>query len=555
MENVMNDYHKMRQQAQQVRNRQQVESSPLYIACQSCGAPADFDIIHQNYHCQHCGSVTDVNTTLAFVENWRQQHKEKLLQSTAAQNLQKEIVSCSNCGAQVVLPAGEVTAKCDFCGGKLVRKEFNQQEYFPEIIIPFFITKEEAKKQLDKWLEENKNAKEAKTIQQHCKRLEGYYLPYQVVQGCVSCEIFRDVEDSYKKYRCRGYIKNVAVNSSKQMDNAVLNAMEPFDWTKAVPFEYSFLAGQRAKMQDIDNNKLHKRTLEEVSEAYLPTIEKTLHTTGVTVISSMESKDWSLSALLPAYVWQGQGLKLAINGQTGRVAVKVNKQKKSYPWLIEPTALTLAITVIAYMAIKFSGMDADPLELAGMIGLVFGMIIFTIYGSGRKALYRTKYLQSQEAKAERDRSDKLVLHKTEPTKQLTPVFVEKIDGKDKLVQLSFYSASRITGLMAMVLLWNVFPLLMVLPLSWAAETKPDYVMLAPWWCISVSISIVWLIKLSRVSIFDFPIMRIIKKDGSLSPVVSKSFYKGLMDEFGPVLKYLFWGLTIFAFLFAALAVS
>ena len=86
----------------------------------------------------------------------------------------------------MVLPAGEVTAKCDFCGGKLVRKEFNQQEYFPEIIIPFYITEQEARAQLDKWLAENRDTKEAQIISQHCKQLAAYYLPYQVVQGSVA---------------------------------------------------------------------------------------------------------------------------------------------------------------------------------------------------------------------------------------------------------------------------------------------------------------------------------------------------------------------------------
>ena len=31
-------------------------------------------------------------------------------------------------------------------------------------------------------------------------------------------------------------------------------------------------------------------------------------------------------------MWQGQGLKLAINGQTGRVAVKVKQQIKTRPF-------------------------------------------------------------------------------------------------------------------------------------------------------------------------------------------------------------------------------
>jgi len=157
----------MREQARNAVRSHKLEKSPLYIACHSCGAPAEFDIIHQSYHCQHCGAHTDVDTTLEFVKKWREEQRHKLKQAVTQQDLQAESVSCANCGAEVVLPAGEITAKCDFCGGKLVRKEFNQQEYFPEIIIPFYITPQEARSQLDKWLAANKDTKEAQIISQH----------------------------------------------------------------------------------------------------------------------------------------------------------------------------------------------------------------------------------------------------------------------------------------------------------------------------------------------------------------------------------------------------
>ena len=68
----------LREQARNAVRGQKLENSPLYIACQSCGAPAEFDIIHQNYHCQHCGAHTDVNTTLDFVKHWREQQRHGL---------------------------------------------------------------------------------------------------------------------------------------------------------------------------------------------------------------------------------------------------------------------------------------------------------------------------------------------------------------------------------------------------------------------------------------------------------------------------------------------
>lgn len=542
----------LRDQARNAVRAQKLKNSPLYIACQSCGAPAEFDIIHQNYHCQHCGAHTDVNTTLDFVQSWRNQQRHRLQQAVAQADLQAEIVACANCGAEVVLPASEVTARCDFCSGKLVRKEFNQQEYFPEIIIPFYITPQEARAQLDKWLTENKDTKEAQIISQHCKELAAYYLPYQVVQGSVGCEVFRD--GSYRKYRCAGYVENVAVNASKQMDNSVLNAMAPFDWTKAQPFEYGFIAGQRAKLQDLGPKALEQRTLEEIQEAYLPTIEKTLQTDGLDVHSYLRGDSWSLSALLPAYVWQGQGLKLAINGQTGRVAVKVKQQIKTRPWYIEP-ALYTAVATAAFYALLLGFKVEEPETLAGILGVFLAIVFCSIFGNSTRRRLKNKYLQSEAVKAARAQGDKLVLQKVEAVETLVPQFVEKIKGQDQFVKLSFYNSSRLSRQMGRLLGMNLVPVVLSWLLGAVLDSKVDYKVLAVWWCISVPVTLVWFVKFSRLTIFDFPIMQVLRPDGSLGEVISAPFEKEVAQLIGMGFKWLWRGMLAFAVLIAMMAVA
>lgn len=40
----------------------------------------------------------------------------------------------------------------------------------------------------------------------------------------------------------------MAVNTSNQLDNMVLDHAEPFDWKGTVPFEFGYIAGQRVKL-------------------------------------------------------------------------------------------------------------------------------------------------------------------------------------------------------------------------------------------------------------------------------------------------------------------
>ena len=54
---------------------EQISRNPLAIHCFSCGAPAEFDIIRQNYHCRHCGSETGIQEYVrAQMPVWREQY-------------------------------------------------------------------------------------------------------------------------------------------------------------------------------------------------------------------------------------------------------------------------------------------------------------------------------------------------------------------------------------------------------------------------------------------------------------------------------------------------
>ena len=67
--------------------------------------------------------------------------------------LQKAV--CTGCGAEVIFDKGDAIAHCAFCGRELVREEFVKLKNIPELIIPFSITKDEAKTLLLEWCSKN----------------------------------------------------------------------------------------------------------------------------------------------------------------------------------------------------------------------------------------------------------------------------------------------------------------------------------------------------------------------------------------------------------------
>ena len=247
-------------------------------------------------------------------------------------------------------------------------------------------------------------------------------------------------------------------------------------------------------------------------------------------------------------------MKLAINGQTGRVAVKVKQQIKTRPWYIEPALYTTLGTATFYaLLLGFGVQEAEV--LAGILGVFLAIVFCSIFGNSTRQRLKNKYLQSEAVKAERAQGDKLVLQRVEAVETLAPQFVEKIKGQEQFVKLSFYSSARLTKQMALFAGLNLLPVALAWLFGAVMNAKVEYSTIAAWWCISVPVTLVWLVKFSRLTIFDFPIMQIIQPNGSLSEVISAPFEKEVAQLIGMGFKWLWRGMIAFEILIALMAVA
>ena len=520
------------------------KNNPLRIYCKNCGAPAGFDIIRQTYSCPNCGQVSGIEEIKKEMAEWRELKKQDTKARTAGQNLEEH--SCPTCGAHIAIPAGEATGSCDFCGSKLVRKDLVRPEQMPELIIPFFITPEEAKKRMTLFAEEHKNSPEGEAVLQNMDKFKGYYLPYQLARGPVSAEVSRDA--TWRKYYCDGYLDGTAVNTSRQLDNLTLNDMEPFDWSEARPFEFGYIAGQNVKLSDISDVQTEKRILQEVEEDFLPVVERVMQTSGVNV--RMQAGNLlTIPVLLPVYFikagYKDKGVTAVMNGQTGRIAISTGREKKTLPWVVEPTAYTLLSIALMWY---FSG----SLELAGMCGLVLGIIFFAIFEQGRTSLVRRIVLKSDVAKAER-KDERLAIEEgadvLENPYDNTPIFREKNDeGELVPVRLRFYPWGRRISVIINLLISIFLPAIIAAFFRWANMNPgekfmdgfaPEYG--AAWYVFAVFLAILYWAKGVRTDAYDHPYIyeildngkeKLIGSSDSRRLSVLSMFGVGEMDEKG-----------------------
>ena len=509
-----------------------IQKNPLRLQCNSCGAPLGFDIVRQTYACPSCGMKTSSSDALQEILQWRMKHRVR-----AAAAADAEYYECPGCGSHVLFKAEEAESICDFCGSLMVRHEFAADRVLPEMIIPFTLTLEEAKSRLKNWASSRRLTGTGKAVYENLSKMQGYYLPYRIVKGPVSARVQRDTGE--RVYRCALFAEGVAVSSSIQFDNLVMNRMEPFDYAEMTEFHPGYIAGQKVRLPNLTEAEIRQRVIEELEDEFLPEIERVMETTGVSVHADAELTA-NVSVLLPVYFIREGNLLALVNGQTGRVAVSQGKVRKSFPWVIEPLVYTVTATLLC--AGLITGFDIGTVLL---FGAVFACIFFSIFSEGRNSLIRRIISRGENSRAVREDGEIRFIEGKDVLKNPfdnTPVFIEKDrDGNDVPVKLRFYSFGRI---LRMILSMTVTIFLPVIPavlirLAEIQNTGEAFFERfsvgsgAAWYVLGIFLCIMYWTKGMRIDVYNHPLLYRITETGKTKRMYSPdSRMGGVLSVYG-----------------------
>ncbi len=528
------------------------------IHCPSCGAPAYYDIRKRMYNCSYCGNSVGIAGAKSQSKGFRDVSRKKMRESIKKFELQK--ATCTGCGAEVVFETGEAVANCAFCGRSLVRKAFVNADIIPELIIPFAITEDEAKGILEKWCTKNRRKKEAKAISQRTEDLKGFYLPYELVRGPVKCDVFRI--DGGSIYECGGFVDRVFVNCSKKLDNRVLDAMEPFDLEDLREFEFSYIAGHQVKTGDIDSDELVSRVDVEVEEDYKPVIAKTLETKAINVTAHCSDVQ-RLPVLLPVYYLAFDGYMAAVNGQTGKVSVRASKDSKYLllPWWLKAIFATIAGTAGVALGLFAFGAAKDLIFTAtGCLALMLVFVFFTAYGQQKEDSFGLEYYRkiftSKGGPYVRE-GKQLVQSKKELEKpETTPIFFMNLVGRRQEVEIRFTTLYRVIRALVITFAVVFLPVILALLINGFNFSVLNLGGSAVWFCITVPLSPVFLIKYGRMDIYDNPWIYLVDENGKKKRYKRKQTKKDREDTKRFILEWLkpplLWFTLLMIFLFCSM---
>lgn len=527
------------------------------IHCLQCGAPAAFDIVKQRYLCSYCGGTVEISEAKQEKQGFRDLQREKLRDSVKKFRLNR--TSCSGCGAEVVFEENEALSDCAFCGRSLVRTQYLNLKNMPESVVPFGITEKEARERLEDWCRKNRRKREAKMLLPLIPELKGFYLPYEMIRGPVHMRVSR--MDAERVYRCEGFMEDAFVNCSSQLDNLLLDGMEPFDLKGLTEFDFAYVAGHRVKIPDIGGKELEQRVCREAEECYTPAVRKTLETRAVRIEASAESAI-TMPVLLPVYYVCKGDMMAAVNGQTGKVSVRALKESHYFflPWWLKAIIATLLLCGACFGGLVLFGMGlGGSLFMTSLLGFFFLITVLCVYSDTTRNKFSVvsgrEIFTSGEAAFRRD-GGKLVLRENLlERKTVSPVFFSRINGEERPAILRFTSLRRVIRMLLLSMIVMFLPVIFALLLNGFDIQKLHLAGSAVWFCIAVPVVPIYILKFGVVELHNRPWVYTVSKNGKKKryrekpkPKDIKSLVSGiLMALFIPPVSLAVW-FGIFSFL-------
>ncbi|EOH99744.1 hypothetical protein UAW_00897 [Enterococcus haemoperoxidus ATCC BAA-382] len=349
--------------------------------CPNCGGPLLFDPKDQKFHCEYCLSVYTEDEVTAYEKTQHEAHlespkqasepeltfsadsqvdemtveeKEAFKEATGTDGMEEdtlegamELFNCPSCGAQIVTEATTAATYCYYCHNPVVLAGRLTGNFLPEKVLPFAIEKEEAVEKFLAWTKKKWFIPKDFFNKEQIDKMTGVYFPYWVVDAEIdgqmqgmgtTIRIWRigDIEYTETKQfdvQRKGKIsfKELIKNAlSKNVQQKMVEAVQPFILDKAVSFKSQYLAGFQAEKRDIEYDAIQQSIQSELKNYSESILRDTA--SGYTTLTKLQT-DISLEneenhyMLLPIWVVtyrsNEQSKKVyyyAMNGQTGKVS-------------------------------------------------------------------------------------------------------------------------------------------------------------------------------------------------------------------------------------------
>ncbi len=349
--------------------------------CPQCMAPMEFDIGGQMWHCKFCGNLVS------------QQEMDKIEAQTGSEEVEKEYIEkqpgqaygsdavayvCPSCGGQIITDAVTAATFCVYCHNPTVIASHLENEHQPEYILPFKVKREEAANAMLKLCKRKPLLPRDFLAFAKKGEVGGLYVPFWLydfdMQGQMSAwgkqiQTWSDSHYNYTKTDIyaveragEASFSQIPADGSKRMDDQLMDALEPFDYSQMVRFSMPYLSGHFAESFDVNAEQCFQRADARAQSALQSMMRTTMQYTSVDVTHFQPTykKQSHKNVMLPVWTlsvtYKGNPMSYAMNGQSAKMVGKLPISKgRVFVWLGALSAATALVSFLIMTLLHLGG--------------------------------------------------------------------------------------------------------------------------------------------------------------------------------------------------------
>ena len=286
-----------------------------------------------------------------------------------------KIYSCESCGGEIIVDETTSSTCCPYCGNNILVSKQLAGDLKPNLVIPFKNEKGDVFNSLKAFFKKKPLLPGSFSKDNVIEEVKPLYVPFWLFDAGVSGRVrykgektrtWSDSNYDYKETKYYSLVRDgeiafdhVPVDGSKKMQDELMESIEPYDYSEAVPFNAGYLAGFAADRYDVSKDETFNRATTRFREGTIQAFRSDIH--GYSNVeyadSQIQLSDTNAQyALYPVWIlntkWKDKPYRFAVNGQTGKIAgnLPVSVGKAILFWSLFFLAITGLFTGIGAIA-------------------------------------------------------------------------------------------------------------------------------------------------------------------------------------------------------------
>jgi len=330
------------------------QSTAIRFPCAGCAGPMVFDTESQSLKCQYCGNVQPIDNAIAQPKEHPFRSNDENLHELQDWGTEQQVIHCETCGGETLIPAGQTTSLCVFCGSPKVLPQDNMGSIRPESIVPFQLSRDEALSSFAAWKKKRWFLPNPFKKQNVSSQLNSIYIPYwtydtdtyslysaevgiyhyrtvtrtRVVNG--KTETYTTTERYTVWHSTRGdydrVFDDILIPASGHYDTALLNKLGDFNLHELRAYKPEYLSGYISERYSVSREQGWEKAQQVADNTLEHEIKRVIGGDEIRNLRIRTSYDdiTYKHLLLPVwnanYTYKSRRYYYMVNGQTGTVS-------------------------------------------------------------------------------------------------------------------------------------------------------------------------------------------------------------------------------------------